>query len=120
MSDYRAMVLESERAEKSQGRKRYVRRVPTYGIHIARCTNFSAQAHRALGKQQATVENHFHAKSLTASKMDLSAASAAGAGAVPSADAGPAAMSVAIDAALSNLKPLRDLAQNWDINIASW
>ena len=36
------------------------------------------------------------------------------------ADAGPAAMSVAIDAALSNLKPLRDLAQNWDINIASW
>lgn len=51
---------------------------------------------------------------------DLSAATAAGAGAVPSADAGPAAMSVAIDAALSNLKPLRDLAQNWDINIASW
>ena len=48
------------------------------------------------------------------------AASAAGASAVPSADAGPAAMSVAIDAALSNLKPLRDLAQNWDINIASW
>ena len=59
----------------------------------------------------------------TASKMaDLSAASAVagGAGAVPSADAGPAAMSVAIDAALSNLKPLRDLAQNWDIDIASW
>jgi len=56
------------------------------------------------------------------SKMaDLSAASAAaGAGAVPAADAGPAAMSIAIDAALSNLKPLRDLAQNWDIDIASW
>ena len=50
----------------------------------------------------------------------LSAASAAAAGAVPSADAGPATMSIAIDAALSNLKPLRDLAQNWDINIASW
>ena len=26
----------------------------------------------------------------------------------------------AIEATLTNLKPLRDLAQNWDINIATW
>jgi len=32
---------------------------------------------------------------------------------------GPAAMNLAVEAALSNLKPLRDLAQNWDIDIAS-
>ena len=44
----------------------------------------------------------------------------AAAAAATAADAGPAAMSMAIEAALSNLKPLRDLAQNWDIDIASW
>ena len=37
-----------------------------------------------------------------------------------SAPSGPAAMNIAIESALSNLKPLRDLAQNWDIDIASW
>jgi len=36
------------------------------------------------------------------------------------APSGPAAMNIAIESALSNLKPLRDLAQNWDIDIASW
>ena len=114
MSDYRAMVLESERAEKSQGRKRYVRRVPTYGIIYRDALNFSAGTR----KQQANGQKSF-SKSLHGKMADL-AATASAAGAVPSADAGPAAMSVAIDAALSNLKPLRDLAQNWDINIASW
>ena len=36
------------------------------------------------------------------------------------APSGPAAMNIAIESALSNLKPLRDLGQNWDIDIASW
>jgi hypothetical protein len=26
----------------------------------------------------------------------------------------------AIESALLNIKPLRDLAQNWDIDLASW
>ena len=36
------------------------------------------------------------------------------------AAAAAAATNRAIEAALTNLKPLRDLAQNWDIDIATW
>jgi hypothetical protein len=44
----------------------------------------------------------------------------AGAVGAAAAATNPASINVAIESALSNLKPLRDLAQNWDIDIASW